>query len=220
MPLPPLTTRFLARTALLVSLAALILSLARVRALPHAPVRTALAAAPKTALAHTLTTRDPAAAVSYYLAKHPEDLTTYTHPVYGFSFPYFKDFTVQNIQEERGELVLVENPAVGMGFQLFITPDEETEPLTATRIRHDLPDMAMDEVMEFLLPDDTPAVRFVSRDPVLGDVGETWFRKDGHLYQVSVSVPSRDLQDAWVRDIAATLTFPDDGTAYDSTQQQ
>ena len=220
MPLPPLTTRFLARTALLVSLAALILSLARVRALPHAPVRTALAAAPKTALSHTLTTRDPAAAVSYYLTKQSKDLTTYTHPVYGFSFPYLKDFTVQNIQEEGGELVLVENPTVGMGLQIFITPDEETETLTATRIRHDLPDMAMDEVMEFLLPDDTSAVRFVSHDAVLGDVGETWFRKDGHIFQLSVSAPDRQLQDAWVRNIAATLTFPDDGTANASTQQQ
>ena len=56
--------------------------------------------------------------------------------------------------------------------------------------------------MEFELADDTPAVRFVSHDPLLGDVGETWFRKDGHLFQLSVSAPDRDLQDAWVRDLA------------------
>ena len=43
--------------------------------------------------------------------------------------------------------------------------------------------------------------------PLLGDVGETWFRRDGHLFQLSVSAPDRELQDAWVRDIAATLTF-------------
>ena len=37
------------------------------------------------------------------------------------------------------------------------------------------------------------AVRFVSHDGVLGDVGETWFRKDGHVFQLSVSAPDRAL---------------------------
>jgi len=68
-------------------------------------------------------------------------------------------------------------------------------------------------VVEFELADDTPAVRFVSHDPQLGDIGETWFRKDGHVYQLSVSAPDRELQDAWLRDIAATLTFSDPGPA-------
>jgi hypothetical protein len=145
----------------------------------------------------------------YYLSKQPGDFTTYTHPIYGFSFPYFTDFTVQEIEEDHGELVLVQNPAVGMGFQIFVTPDDEAAPLTVERIHHDLPDMRMDEVMEFMLSDDTPAVRFVSHDAVLGDVGETWFRRDGHVYQLSVSAPERDLQDAWVRDLAEHLTFPD-----------
>jgi hypothetical protein len=63
-------------------------------------------------------------------------------------------------------------------------------------------------------------VRFVSHDAVLGDVGETWFRKDGQVFQLSVSAPDRELQDAWVRDLAATLTFPDAGAADASLQQQ
>jgi hypothetical protein len=125
---------------------------------------------------------------------------------------------VQEIQEAHGELVLVQNPAVGMGFQIFITPDDETTPLTAARIRHDLPDMVMDEVVEFELADGTPAVRFVSHDTQLGGVGETWFRRDGHLYQLAVSAPDRDLQDAWVRDLATTLAFPDDGPDSASSQ--
>ena len=64
------------------------------------------------------------AARAYYLAKTPEDLTTYSHPVYNFAFPYLKDFTVEELEDEQGALVLVENPVVGMGFQLFITPDD------------------------------------------------------------------------------------------------
>jgi hypothetical protein len=205
MTIPPPSTRSLARLALLASFVALTVSLARFWTAPHVPVHNALAAAPKAALARTLTTRDPASARAYYLTQQPEDLTTYLHPVYGFSSPYFKDFTVQEIEEDRGELVLVQNPAVGMGFQIFITPDDEIGPLTAARIRHDLPDMPIEEVVEFTLPDDTAAVRFVSHDPLLGDIGETWFRRDGYLFQLSVSAPDRELQDAWVRDLAATL---------------
>jgi hypothetical protein len=154
--------------------------------------------------------QDPASARAYYLAQTPEDLTTYTHPVYGFSFPYIKDFTVEEIKDEQGDIVLVENPAVGMGFQVFITPDDETGPLTAERIRHDLPDMPMDEVVAFSLPDETAAVRFVTHDPELGDVGETWLRREGYLFQLSVIAPDRELRDAWVRELPNTLTFATD----------
>lgn len=210
MTIPQLSTRSLARLSLLASVLALVLSLARGWSVPHAPMHTALAAAPKTALADLFTTHDPTAARAYYLAQTPEDMTTYTHPVYGFSFPYFKDCTVAEIQDEQGELVLVENPAVGMGLQIFITPDDAAEPLTLERIHRDLPDMPMEEEVEFTLPDGTAAVRFVSRDPVLGAVGETWFQRNGSLFQLSVLAPDRELQDAWLREMASTLTFADD----------
>jgi hypothetical protein len=210
MTMPQLTTRSLARLALFVSVITFVLTLARGWSVPRTPVSTALAAAPKAALADALRGQNPAAARAYYLAQTSEDLTTYTHPVYGFSFPYIKDFTVEEIEDDQGELVLVENPAVGMGFQIFITPDEEIGPLTTKRIRRDLPDMPIDEVVEFSLSDDTPAVRFVSHDPALGDVGETWFRKDGYLFQLSVVAPDRELQDAWVREITMSLMFADD----------
>jgi len=208
MTIPSLTTRSLARLALLTSSVALVLSLTRGWQVPHAPVHTALAAPPTTQLAKTHTAQDAASALAYYFALQPEDFSTYTHPVYGFSFQYPKGFIVQDIQDDRGELMLVTNPAVGMGWQLFITPDDDTAPLTAARIRHDLPDMPMEEVVEFTLPDDTPAVRFTSHDAVLGDLGETWFRKDGHVFQLSVSAPDRAFQDAWLREIAEKLTFP------------
>ena len=204
----PFTTRSLATLAFLASVAALGVSLAGVWTLPCSTMRTALAASPKTHLTGVLHVRDPASARSYYLSKRPEDLATYTHPFLGFSVPYFKDFTVQHFQEDRGELVLIDNPAVGMGVQIFITPDDETEPLTATRIRHDLPDLSMDEVSEFELSDGTPAIRFLSYDPLLGALSEIWYRMDGHVFQLSVSAPDRELQDAWVRDLAAHLTFP------------
>ena len=114
----------------------------------------------------------------------------------------------------------MDNPAVGMGFQIFITPDEENGPFTAERIRHDLPDLPMDEVMEFTLPDETPAVRFVSHAPVLGDVAETWFGPQRVSLPAFVSAPDRALQDAWVREFVANLTFSAVGPPSASTPQQ
>jgi len=197
-----------------VSVIALILTLAHLAArgwsVQHASAPTALAAAPKIELAGSFQDRDPDAASTYYLAQPPEAFTTYTHPAYGFAFPYIKDFTVREIDDEQGELVLVENPAVGMGFQLFMTPDDAPEPLTLARIQHDLPELPMEDMAEFSLADGIPAVRFTSRDPVLGDIGETWFRREGSLFQLSVSAPDRELQDLWLREITARLTFADD----------
>jgi len=107
MTTPHLSTRSLARASLVVSAVALAVALLRVWSAPHTSLPTALAASPKTELRRTFQAHDPAAARSYYLAKKPEDLTTYTHPVFGFSFPYLKDFTVDDLTEDRGELVLV-----------------------------------------------------------------------------------------------------------------
>ena len=42
----------------------------------------------------------------------------------------------------------------------------------------------------------------------IGDVGETWFQRNGSVYQLSVAAADRELQDAWLRDIAEHLTFP------------
>jgi hypothetical protein len=44
--------------------------------------------------------------------------------------------------------------------------------------------------------------------------------KDRHVFQLSVSAPDRELQDAWLREIAEHLTFADDGAADASLQQQ
>jgi hypothetical protein len=105
-----------------------------------------------------------------------------------------------------------------MDLQLFITPDDDPASLTAARIHHDLQDMAMNDVIEFTLPDDTPAVRSTRHDPRLGEVGETWFRRNGYVYQLSVSAPNRAFQDAWLREITEKLRFEDDGAGVVAAQ--
>jgi hypothetical protein len=42
-----------------------------------------------------------------------------------------------------------------------------------------------------------------------GDVGETWFTRNGHVFQLSVVAPDRELQDAWLRDLTAHLSTGD-----------
>jgi hypothetical protein len=63
----------------------------------------------------------------------------------------------------------------------------------------------MTEVVEFTLPDGTAALRFVTEDPLLGEI---WFRA-GLSLQVLVSAYDREFQDVWIRDLAAGLTFSD-----------
>ena len=82
------------------SVAALVFSFARFpQTAPLAPAHTALATASKTELAATRSPPGPRRRAVPTTRADPADLATYTHPVYGFSFPYFKDFTVQEIQD-------------------------------------------------------------------------------------------------------------------------
>ncbi len=65
----------------------------------------------------------------------------------------------------------------------------------------------------------TARLRFMSHDAVLGDVGETWFSRDGHVFQLSVSAPDREIKNFWIREIAGDLTFPDEGPEGTSTER-
>ena len=78
----------------------------------------ALFTSSKAALHSTLRTADAAdadAALDYYA--HPPAFTHYQHPHPGLSFEYPSDFTLAVVEEEGGEVILVTNPAYGMGFQ-------------------------------------------------------------------------------------------------------
>ncbi len=48
--------------------------------------------------------------------------------------------------------------------------------------------------------------------------GETWFRHGGHFFQLAVSAPDRELQDAWMNQIANNLAFPDQDQEGTSTE--
>lgn len=143
----------------------------------------------------------------YMLGLTRVDYTTYTHPVYGFSFHYPKDFVISEFQEDHGEVILAENPRFSLGLQIFITPFDEEGPITKERILQDLPALTMEDEVEFWIDDKIPALRFSSKDPTLGDTREIWFVRDGNLFQIMVYSESEEWLDERVREFAQDLKF-------------
>lgn len=116
---------------------------------------------------------------------------------------------MQVFDDEGGEAILVTNPAYGMGFQIFIQPWNEPGPFTEARIRRDLPDLVMENVIETELLHDarTAVLRFATRDAELGDLLEAWFVRDGYFYQLSFYVPDPEDAASWIRGFTVALAF-------------
>lgn len=202
--MPSMTTRSIALLSLIVSAGALVVAFASLRgdSTPALREQTALAIASARALQDLLPgpslDRD-AAAREHYMHTDVSDYATYTHPRYGFSFDYAADFTVQTFDDPAGEVVLVTNPALDMGLQIFMQPfDEPSEALTLARIRRDVPDFEVAEAVErHLSYTDIPAIYFRRFDPVIGELREAWFAYNGVLYQIMMHAPDQELLGAW-----------------------
>ena len=86
------------------------------------------------------------------------DKAEYKSELFGFSFQYPEGFKVSEFEEENGKVILfeasgktsdVESPKTSdveelAGFQIFITPFDESGPLTAERIKKDLPNAVVE----------------------------------------------------------------------------
>ncbi len=147
------------------------------------------------------------AAAEYMASLRSEDYTTYTHPIYGFSFYYPKDFTLQTFPAAGGDLTLVQSPTHNMWFKIYVSPFNEPGPLTKERIQIGLPRLVIEDFREYWLKDGAPAVLFSSEDPVDGETRELWLIREGHLYQISMHHPDEEWLDGWIREIASNLTF-------------
>jgi len=117
----------------------------------------------------------------------------YTDLQYKFSFEYPKDFTVTKFQEgEYGETILVsrkaQDPSTGSGqdsFQIFISPFDESGPLTKERVLQDLPDMIIENAEQRVLKNGAVGLIFFSEEQSIGVTREIWFIYNDHLYQIS-----------------------------------
>ena len=147
---------------------------------------------------------------SYNIApsKENKENKIYTDLQYNFSFQYPKDFTATKFQEgEEGSTILVQKtPSTGSGqaaFQIFISPFDEPGPLTAERVKQDLPDLIIKNPEQRVLKNGAKALIFFSEEPSLGQTREIWFVHNNFLYQISTY---KEL-DSLVADILSTWEF-------------
>lgn len=131
---------------------------------------------------------------------------SYTDPTYGFSISLPKDFIVSSSDQDDGELIIAEHPTFNLGLEAFISPFDSEGQLTVDTIRELNPALSIKEPVDMELPDGTPALRFASDDPALGDTRQLWFLHNGDLFQVVFYSANTEWLDAWVR------AFPNDWT--------
>lgn len=129
----------------------------------------------------------------------------YTSPDYGFSFKYPKGFNTTELSDDSGDTVLVQSAEEKSGFQIYITPFDEPEPLTGARILEDLPASEVIDPKDVLIGEGKTinAVIFLSTNPSFGKTREVWFLRDGFLYQVT----TYEGQDEFIGPILETFRF-------------
>jgi hypothetical protein len=119
-----------------------------------------------------------------------ENPQTYQEPQGGgeknkftFNYPQKFNLTSQDI-EGGGKKILVESTEPQKGFEITVLPFDEVGPLTAARIKQDIPDMVMGNQKSVIVgAEKIPALAFNSTDENIGNTFEIWFVYNGSLYQ-------------------------------------
>ena len=119
-----------------------------------------------------------------------------------FSLGYPKELSVQEIDEGYGsETVLFTKPGQQTGFQLFITPYNDTV-ITEERIRTDVQGPTTD-FLEVVIGENIRAARFKSTTPSIGEATEVWFIRSGYLYEFTTYAA----EDEVLAKVLSTLRF-------------
>lgn len=102
-----------------------------------------------------------------------------------FVFQYPEKFNVvREPIEGGGEKILVESQDPKKGFEVTVLPFDEQGPLTAARVKQDLPNIVMDNQKSVTVgAEKIPALAFNSTDENIGKTFEIWFIYSGSLYQ-------------------------------------
>jgi hypothetical protein len=144
----------------------------------------------------------------YVVSLIQNDFDSYTDPTYGFSINLPKDFVLSSVPADEGEVIIAEHPTLHLGLEMFITPFyEEEELLTADAIRELNLSMIVKAPVNTELEDGTPALRFESEDPALGETRQIWFTRDGNLFQVILYSKNLEWLNAWARELVQDFTF-------------
>lgn len=133
----------------------------------------------------------------------------YQNQGYGFSFEYPQGFNVSEFEEGSGYMILVQGPGDKKAFQVFITVYDEEGPLTAGRIKQDLPKLVMESPVNAQIGG-AEAVVFFSKDESSSRTREAWFvwpespiPHGNNIYQVTAPAEF----DAELSKIMATFKF-------------
>lgn len=110
----------------------------------------------------------------------PSPLPTTTS---SFTIKYPDGYQVyHSFPQESQELYTVENGKQS-GFQIFITPFDESGDITGERILRDLPDAVINEPGWATL-DGSKTLVYYGHDADIGDTFEAWVAHGGKLYQI------------------------------------
>lgn len=137
------------------------------------------------------------------------DFKVYRSEKYEFSLEHPKNYGVEVIAEKDGAETIVFQALQAdkkQGFQIFITPFEETQ-LTRERILQDLPGAVLNDLQEAIIGgaagQNIRALLFWSEDPLIGRTREIWFIHNGYLYEVTAYANMDNL----LAGIMSTLAF-------------
>ena len=130
----------------------------------------------------------------------------YSDSKLGISFNYPDGLNVSGFAEgDSGYTILAQKAGVREGFQIFVSDFDEPGPLTAERIKQDLPDMKIESPALALIGADKKisALIFFSESESLGRTREVWFLRGEKLYQLMTYAD----MDSFVGPVLETLTF-------------
>lgn len=114
----------------------------------------------------------------------------FTHPSLGFSFEYPKDFNVGQFDEGDGNVVLVRSASASV--QIYAQSFDEPGPITAARIKKDLPDQLVANPQTISAGGEA-ALLFDSQEDGTGKTREAWFVHNGQLYRLTAPSSASDI---------------------------
>lgn len=126
----------------------------------------------------------------------------YENKAFRFGLLYPQELSVREYKEADGAMsATFENPSTGEGFQIYITPYNETQ-ITPERFRLDVSSGVMKEPVDVIIVG-VRGTMFWSKNSIMGETREVWFINNGFLYEI---VTYKDL-DAWLGTIMQSWKF-------------
>jgi len=142
----------------------------------------------------------PRGPAEYLLHLDAEDFATYTHPVYGFSFSYPKDFDLLTATWGDEEVVDVHHPTLPLAIRVSIQLFDPDGALFA-----ELASLPDDYELEPPEGAESTAVGWIDTDtPVPGEHRSAyWFVAHDRIFEITMTSPDVQSLEAWMREFVS-----------------